>query len=298
MENREGKPPIRIVKEHSSGSIDPGDETRYSRKSGGGTNWMPGIAGAVIAIIVSAVLVFMVNPAGKGIQTLSGQLTEVNNRVVALEGSLTQANQRIDNLINSQTGYVTQDSLSGLASQQSVTDLGVQIAGLPTQLGELSAKITVLEGRVTAIETPPVNPSNPTGTVRWTFNEPTLNCVTALCVALVTDVSWEGRIQDEDIYDVRVTITNNDVANDVGLNNQLTLVLVPKADALLDEVSTYLDSDEEPWLEWDSDFVVRERQGVETTKRVEFTSDNWNVIVPKNGGSVSLDLILELYYAD
>ncbi len=157
--NSEQKPPIDITgSKGKSGPLDPEEdrqkliEQRYGGKpkgSGGGTNWMPAIVAIVVSVIVTTVMVFVFNPTQTGLNTLSDQVVELNNRTVTLESQSAETNSRLEQFLSNSASYVTQSALTGItdgmASETEVSTLQSLIVSLTTENGALADRIDVLE---------------------------------------------------------------------------------------------------------------------------------------------------------
>lgn len=297
----EFRKPVDITRRKDTrGSIHTEEETTSAKgKPGGMSSWLPTIIAVVAALVASAVMVFILNPASAEIKTLTSQIPDLEsteNRMVNLEESVTQSNQRIDNLISSQANYVSQGSLAGLASAQSVTDLTGQ---LNTQVAELTTRMVALE--VEAEEEAEAQ-AVIEDTVRWRFTDASFDFTVAENHDLVDiDVS-SGTIDEEDYYSVKVTLeylgkVEETLDETLDIGNHFSLVLEPRGDALLSESYTGLYSESSPYTDWDADFRYRERDGVTTTRRVVFESYDPYDIVLTEGDPFRINLELELAYA-
>lgn len=199
---------------------------------------------------------------------------------------------------NTLNGKVTnlESEVGTLKTQQAYddTELRQSIATLQTSLDALVVRVAALEE--------PSGGSNGTveGTTRWSWR----GCDLVTPVENVTVGVYDtdpSRIEEEGIYDVVVLLTNNrkNEAGDyipVSLTDaQIELVLEPRDYCMIDEDNTYLDSDSSPWLWWDTDFVIKTRQGVEVCKSITFASEKHGFVIEANSW-LELELVLELYY--
>lgn len=135
-------------------------------------------------------------------------------------------------------------------------------------------------------------------TTRWRFQE--IGFTDDVPDGVSIRVSSYDRIEEEGLYDIEVDIrysdpTIDDSAPDVTFESGLKMVLVPTDYVSVNGDATYLDSDDSPWLAWDADFVVREREGADVCRRIIFKSDDyvWEI---EDGDEIELPLVLELVY--
>lgn len=302
----EKKPPVRIGKQDKPGSLHAEEAIIQpapvpAGKTGGMPSWMPSIVACVIAIAVSAGMLYMFNPASAELNTLASQIEEnLNNKIASIESTVSQSNQRLESLLSSSANYATQDALSGLASEQSLADLSAQF---DTQMAEVNARLDALEAEA---EEEAIAQTVLEDTVRWRFTDASFDFTVAENHDLVEiDVSSKT-IDEEDYYNVKVTLEylgkdddehplDDDEILDIG--NCLSLVLTPRGDALLDESYTNLYSESSPYTDWDADFRTRERDGVKTTSRVVFESYDPYDLTLTEGEVFRIDLELELAYA-
>lgn len=230
---------------------------------------------------------------------LQAQITATNNRIATLEGT-------VAGIVGP---TVTQED----------------IASLQTDIDTMSATLTRLNTIVdNLIEngTGSGNNSNETeywGEIsRWDFDSlRILGCTDDYTFEVVS--KSPSRIEDEDLYEITVAITNentivatgeynnttqkNDILQadidlaTIALNHGLEIVISPRDYCMVDEELMYLDSDSYPYLSWDSEFVTRVREGQDVCRRITFTSEKYNFGSLLPGNSLELELVLELYYA-
>jgi len=312
----EQKPPIDITPNTGpkAGPLDPSEprprltQQKSGGSGGGGTNWMPAIVAIVVSLALSALMVFVFNPTKAGIDTLSSQIIELDNRAITLEAD----SSRLDTFISTSANYATQGDLTGLtngmATESSVSDLQSSIDSLRNENGFLNDRIAELE-IVEAIEEEEeeAEAESAFGEVRWNIEDVKLIDY-GWSTPLNTndyriDIDVDERIEEEGLYyvDIEIAVDNEGVTpSALNIDNaSLEFVLYPRDDALLDEDFTYVDSDDPPWLEWDADFIVKERSGVDITRRVVFTSDEFGdhgYTSIAAGEDEVFHQVLELYY--
>ena len=222
----------------------------------------------------------------------------------------------------------TVSTLSGQVATASsavdTTPLEVSIATLDAQIVTLTERITLLESGSGIVVDEEGNITTTTiwEPIRWrydvsmTYKKLTAGMLTYTGSGNVTNATadldldkiGEGlsvRIEDvdprtikeEDLYDMELLVFNGNNDWDVTLTDVVfTVMLRPDDYAYLDEDMTYLDSDSSPYLDWDGSFVVREREGEDVTRRVEFESSKLNSLKIDNDSYEQMDLVLELYY--
>lgn len=206
---------------------------------------------------------------------------------------------------------------------QRVKDLESKVASLPSSGGDydgeiesLYAEIEALNERIdnimadvddaiAAFEEEQTNDNGssgssgscPTESVRWIFDTPEIVWTTGSPdpTGITVDID-QDRIDESGLYDVTVGIFNTS-GGPWTMNNKIRLVMNPRDEALLNEKTTYLDTDQAPWVYWDAEFITREREGCEVTKRVEFESEDEFTYTIANNSYKEIKLVLELYYA-
>jgi len=316
--SNEVRPPIDIggASKSRPGPLDP-DENRprpvpqssiqRGGGSSGGTSWMPAIIAIVVSVIASAVMVFMFNPAKAGVETLSNQVIQLDQRMSTMEGYATKIDKiddidtSLNQLLATSAGYVTQSDLAGITN--GMADEG-QINNLQASIDALNITNADLLARLEALEEEETSPDGGIilGEVRWT---PSISLIdttitgngTETCLEL--EIDSDDRIIEEGLYNIDVLIQNTgtDESCDIAsLKTALKITLSPRDDTLVDEGATYLDSDNAPWLDWEADYLVREREGQDITKRIYFESDKYAFGDLLHGESIELELVLELYY--
>ena len=318
MQGKEGKPPISL-EQHKPGSLEGDEQPRYAQRrtgGGGGTNWTAGIAGAVIAVAISAAMLFMFNPLKTPVNTLAGQVASIGGQVAGFQTSLSQTQTTLDNALATQATLATKDSVAGLATQQSVADLGATIANLSNQDSSLTTQLADIDARLKALETPPATTPPTVGSIRWGFDDPILLYGNGNTVVVTddTEVYLTGmtRIEDEDLYYGTLVVQyNGDASQNMPANWYVELELRPAKStdyALLSE-DTYVDTDERPTLSgcsvgklsspiWDASFYTRTREGIDVTKYVIFDSSTLSALTINPDGYIDIPLVLELHYAE
>lgn len=225
------------------------------------------------------------------------------------------------NTLKTQVSSLSSQLASVSVSPTDTSGIEANIAVLQTQIAELTTRIAELEaeqGDSGGSSNGGSSTSSGTwDTIRWhlrdvdmTYDDITVcdlgnpaNCTIPITSEIEENVYAElhtspSRIEEEDLYDVELIVSNNNKDYDITLED-IVFVLTLSADgyAMLSEESTYLDSDRSPYLLWEADFTIREREGKDVTRRVTFESDELAKLEIEADGSETLDLVLELYYA-
>lgn len=302
-----------------AGSLDPDEDSRpryYNQPpQKQGRDWVPGIAGAVIAVVISAAMMFLLNPNKTAIANLSAQLTDSQNQVTALSAQISEANSRIDNLTNTEADFVKQDALVGLATESSVTDLSNQVVsltnGLQTEIAAISANVTALQHPTSSSGSG--DEGIPLGVATWTFRNPP----SLVGYAVGDNITYSDdplslrvervKIREAGSYEFFLEIANRDDTLPSNPDSaRIQLVMTPNADALLDE-STSIFTDDMPedeewfnvdWIDWeDGDFTQVSKGDEEITRRVTFESEDFSIPSLEAGDSAEISLVLELVYA-
>lgn len=222
-------------------------------------------------------------PAGDGPATLPPTLTELQQQINGLSSTLSTLNGRVSNLDSAVAGIGTQQAYDDSALKQS-------IATLQASIDDLVARVVVLE-----IEEAEEQGNTTAGATRWSFRTCKLVEPIDDVQVIIYDIA-PSKIQDEGLYDIELVIENRgEFAADLA-NAELELTLVPRDYCMVDEDSTYMDSDNDPWLWWDADFVIKTREGQEICKRITFTSERHNFGILEPDEWFELELVLELYY--
>ena len=322
----EQKPPINITASGSGkpGSLDPDEdraklmEQRYGGKpksGGGNTNWMPAIVAIVVSVVISAAMVFMFNPTQTGLNTLSDQIVELNNRAVTLEGQVAETNSRLEQFLSTSTSFITQNDLTGITDRMAEDS---DVSTLQASLDSLVSENSALADRIDALEIVKEEEEEEAATivsedVRWDFRNPILNSWAVgdgiTYSTLKPKVTIDHfRVDDEGSYDFWLKIENQDSTlpsnPDTSVSLELTLDL-DRGSALLDDLSTYLWTDDNPsdtgwedvWLDWeDGDFTTVTKGDVDITRKVKFETESFSIPSLPSDESVEFDLVLELYY--
>ena len=232
------------------------------------------------------------------------EIAKLQNQIATIDGTIATLNTKVDTSVVVDT-----------------TPLEVSIASMNEQITLLTARMVALEsGKGIVIdEGGNVTVTTPTtwSPVRWRYDvalaykltedrvtytgtelnvTPDLPEIREEIFARIEDVD-PRTIKEEDLYDMELLVFNGNDDWDVNLEDVVfTLTLRPDDYAYLDEDMTYLDSDSSPYLDWDGSFVVREREGEDVTRRVEFESSKLSSFKVDEDSYEQLDLVLELYY--
>lgn len=102
---------------------------------------------ALIAVVLSALLVVTYSPKKADLSLLGQKLDEISLRMNGIDSSIGAERSRIENLINSQVNYATKGDIAAL--QNLPAEMNSQFATLEGSLGE---RITALETRLTELE--------------------------------------------------------------------------------------------------------------------------------------------------
>jgi hypothetical protein len=213
------------------------------------------------------------------VQALQSTMADVQSQLADQSNQLAEIGTTLSELETPDTsGFATQEDLANLQAN-------------------LSAQIDALANPP---EPEPEEDSELTET-RWTPSvalvSPTYT--TGNSDKLFLEIEADTRIKEEDIYYLTITLANTSPDEDfTNFKTGFKVILSPSDDSLVDEDDTYLDSDNSPWLSWESDYLTRTREGQEVTKRIEFESDKYTIGTLAAGDGIVLELVLELYYAD
>lgn len=126
-------------------------------------------------------------------------------------------------------------------------------------------------------------------TTRWSIDCSSTYLITEVGISVYTSPS---RIEEEDIYRIRLTIYNHKTS--IVNNLQIDLNFTPKTGdkVFINEKNTYLDTVQSPYYWWDMDVITRGNE--DYTKRISFLSEQ--VTVPAAVGTTWGKLILELEF--
>jgi len=238
------------------------------------------------------------------IPQLKSSVDSLNATVTGFAGRLATLETQIAGVV---APTVTQANIDNL--QASITTLTNDLATLNAIVANFTGTGTDGGGTVY------------TGEIsRWDFDSLTiLGCTHDYTFEVVS--KSPSRIEEEDLYEIVVEITNENVVVATGmnvsgietdpkvitqadidlatiaLNHELEIVISPRDYCMVNDATTYLDSDGYPYLSWDADFVTRTREGQEVCRRITFTTEVYNFGNLLSGESLDLDLVFELYYA-
>jgi len=238
-------------------------------------------------------------------QALQDRIAAAESRIAGLESGANSTKVDVDSLL---------DRLTVLEGQSGGVDNSAEIADLQDQIDALTDEIDALEGLDSSTDssTPSDNEA-----IRWRFESPTFYDRRGdIITGLVGEWREDTRIKEEDIYYVTLWIYNDGAPlADTQFYVEWTLKPSSSSDYALLSNATYLDTDDTvsvygavmpnhiPEPSWDASFDTKTREGVETTKKVEFESSmiSTTLMPTDTSGStdyIYLELVLELYYAD
>jgi len=273
-----------------------------------------------ITVLVMALVMLLVLP---GCFLVGGGEEELPEVPAATPASIPALQSEINSL-KTQVSSLSSQLASVSVSPTDTSAIEASIAVLQTQIADLTARLATLEAADTGDTGDDTDGGSSTSsgtwdTIRWHLRdvEMTYKTITACNVStplnctpnqvqldniedeIYADVHTSPRnIEDEDLYDVELVVSSGHEGWDVTLED-VVFVLILSADgyAMLDEEATYLDSDRTPYLLWETDFTIREREGRDVTRRVTFESDELAKLEIEANDYETLDLVLELYYA-
>jgi len=268
-----------------------------------------------VTVLVMAVILLMTLP---GCFLVGGGDDELPEVPAATPASIPALQSEINSL-KTQVSSLSSQLASVSVSPTDTSAIEASIAVLQTQIADLTARLAVLEAEEDSGGSSSNGSSTSSGTwdtIRWhlrdvdmTYDDITVcdlgnpaNCTIPITSEIEENVYAElhtspSRIEDEDLYDVELIVANGNEDYDIILKD-VAFVLTLSADgyAMLSEESTYLDSDRSPYLLWEADFTIREREGKDVTRRVTFESDELAKLEIEANDYETLDLVLELYY--
>jgi len=223
----------------------------------------------------------------------STETEEFHSRITSLESKTASQAKQITALKN-QESKDWQPAIDQLTSDLNktntkITEQETEIARLDATLKEALRIIEEEEETIATDET-----------TRWKFTDERIiypKSVPDSILVTVDDID-PRRIEEDGLYEVEVRIYNYGTTPwDMG-SLELELTLKPDDYTPVNRSDTYLDSDSHPWLEWDTDFILKTREGEKVCRRIVFTSDRYNfsptTLAPEQ--YYSLPLVLELFY--
>jgi len=256
-----------------------------------------GITQIIIGGILSLVICWgMISVLGVPKNAYQEDITRLENDFVTARQTDKDLADQIGALnTNAESTYAKKAEIAGLSNLPATVDsklagYDAKFANYQTELDAMKATLAELslideEGEAIVSEED----------TRWTFKDPSITTTTPYSF-LQIDLDYD-RIEEEGLYDIELEIYNSSTTVTANLNNaELSLVLQPRDYVPINEDDTYLDSDNYPWLDWDTDFVIKTRENVEVCRRITFYAENADLgdLPPEN--TMKLDLILELYY--
>jgi outer membrane murein-binding lipoprotein Lpp len=171
-----------------------------------------------------------------------------------------------------------------------IEEIQTQVTDLQTQIDELIAKIDKLSDSANG---------GTTGTgeeTKWSIDVDLTSANIPDTIAY--DIySEDGTIKEDGIYEITLEIENsgNSTVNLNSLDMDIEVTLDPKINTLINQKTTYLDSDRRPYLDWEPDFTIR--SGLCT--RITFIAEECDFGSYDSLGAgkiLSLKLMLELHY--
>jgi hypothetical protein len=267
-------------------------ESAIAEKKGGGGKGAFNLTSIIINVVLAAIVAYVmmgqfaitkawynsnIAPALNSFSDTYAQKGELNNYVTKGDFSNYATKGELPDL----TLYYTQEEIDALLAD---VPSGVDLSGYYTK-DEVDDLLSGESGGVYIGDT-----------TRWRFQEIEFTDTAPDGVSIV--VSSYDRIEEEGLYDVEVEIRYTDPGTtpSVSFDSGIGMVLVPNDYVSINGDATYLDSDEAPWLAWDVDFVVREREGVDVCRRIIFASDDYHWKLD-DGDKTELNLVLELVYS-
>jgi len=221
------------------------------------------------------------------VQGISGTVQNIQSNIAGFQGTLDSMRSRVNQIdtIQSDLNTLKADPLS------KYPNLISRVAALETEVATLQIEKKEEEEEASS-----------SGKIKWYLDISDWGAknVDSYSSDLIFEVDTDpGRIKEGDLYEVGVIITNPDTAKDVTLEDfWMELTLRASGYAMLNESETYLDSDSSPYLDWDAEFTIREREGAEVCRKVTFLSEESRKDIRIDADdSICLDLVLELYYA-
>lgn len=210
-----------------------------------------------------------VNSIQQSISGLTAQVAGVDAKLAALGDT---------------TGFASKAEVAALSATSVKAD-----ADLVKALEALNVRITALETEKEEEEEDATNDDD----IRWKFRGAELSNISHTDIG--THIDYD-RIRGSGFYDFEIEIRNESDIETILIDTRILLVLIPDDYVVIDERGTYIDSDSSPFLDWDEDFMIRDRDGKDICRRITFTSNRYNFGNLAPGKSITLDLVLELDY--
>lgn len=306
MSNGEKRPPIRLPRDEDAaeeevrggaGGLSYAEEPRRpagrartanaSKSSSGG--WLQTAATVFMAFTLSIGVMWIYAAPKAPVISLQERVDGLEVPVGVEKGYVDEKVEEVRILAQSAQssleGYVKVGDVPDLSAVATTADLNGKVAALQARLAALEAEEVAAAEEEAAVEAS-------SDTTRWHFEEPIT--VATLPAGVYLELDYD-RIEDSGLYDVFLEVINNS-GSALDLNTVITLIMTPRDYVMLDEDETYLDSDNVPFIAWRADFVVRERDGKDVCRRVEFESKSAYTAHILDGNKETFDLILELSY--
>jgi hypothetical protein len=233
-----------------------------------------------------------------------GSITTLSGRADSLEEALASMSRDVDEAVSdssaarAETGNLQADLSivkSSLGDFLRRSELPVNPAAA-SDLAALTSRVQSLEAIIEEWEDGSGSPSDGDSGIsestRWYFEEPQALSTLPAGVSIALD---HDRIEEGGLYDVFIEVYNGSGA-DINFNSGFRLIMTPRDYVMVDEDATYLDSDSIPFVAWTSDFIIREREGKDVCRRIEFETRSAYTSVIPDGQRKTFDLILELAY--
>lgn len=230
-------------------------------------------------VVVSVLLIAVVGLCGCTANNAptDGAVPSIVERVSSLEQRATELEAR-----------PTGGDVSDIASDVQI--LSVELTTMQSRLNDLSTRLAALEGTGG-------NGVIPDETTRWSWRKCQVYSLADVSeVQVVVYDTDPRRIEEEGLYDVSILLENQGNSTVNLVDAEIELVLEPRDYCMIDEDNTYLDSDSAPWLWWETDFVIKVREGRDVCKSIAFISDKYSFGELGPHEWIELELILELYY--
>jgi len=265
-----------------------------SGKSSGG--FLPAALGAFFAFGLSAALLLtfaapkndLINfyneysATEEVVEQHSTAIAELQGMASSVETAVVEAQSAKNALEN----YVTKDQLPADIVTQS---------SLNPRLDSLQARLDALE---TAIEekqeAEAESESGFADTTRWSVDFASDPVLPPEIRVLIDS----ERIEDPGIYEIELILENRSETDPYDLNSIFYLYFLPRDYVQVDEDETYLDTDRSPFISWRPDFEIRQREGKDVCRRIEFESEEEFIGTIDPGDDISFDLVFELSYLE
>jgi hypothetical protein len=269
-------------------------DAAMAEKKGGGSKSAFNLTSIIINVVLAAIVAYVM--MGQFAITKSWYNTNIAPALNSFSDTYAQKSELSNYVTKGDfSKYATKDELPDLTLYYTQEEIDALLADVPSEVD--------LSGYYTKDEVDDLLSGESGGvylgdTTRWRFQE--IGFTDDVPDGVSIRVSSYDRIEEEGLYDIEVDIrysdpTSDDTAPDVTFESGIEMILVPTDYVSINGDATYLDSDDAPWLAWDADFVVREREGADVCRRIIFKSDDY-VWELEDGDEIELPLVLELVY--